>query len=100
MPGIPAGPIHKGVNRTMNMYADEKSDKAIVPKKLPNEEGDSSEEAVEGRALPKGNISQTTVVRTQSRAATSSGLAGVRKAARQAWDVPYTISTSSPLSPL
>ena len=48
------------------------------------EEGDSSEEAVEGRALPKGNISQTTVVRTQSRAATSSGLAGVRKAARQA----------------
>ena len=84
MPGIPVGPIHKGVNRTMNMYADEKSDKAIVPKKLLNEEGDSSEEAVEGRALPKGNISQTTVVRTQSRAATSSGLAGARKAARQA----------------
>ena len=50
MPGIPAGPIHKGVNRTMNRYADEKSDKAIVPKKLLNEEGDSSEEAVEGRA--------------------------------------------------
>ena len=84
MPGIPAGPIHKGVNRTMNRYADEKSDKAIVPKKLLNEEGDSSEEAVEGRALPKGNISQTTVVPTQSRAATLSGLAGARKAARQA----------------
>jgi hypothetical protein len=43
VPGRHAGPIHEGMNRTMNMYADEKSDKAIVPKKLPNEEGDSSD---------------------------------------------------------
>ena len=46
MPGRHAGPIHEGLNRKMNMYADEKSDKAMVPQKLPSEEGDSSEEAV------------------------------------------------------
>ncbi len=90
MPGRHAGPIHEGINRTMNMYADEKSDKAIVPRKLPNEEGYPSEEAVEGRALPKGNTGQSTVVRTQCRGATSSGLAGVRQAAQQGKDVQFT----------
>ncbi len=48
MPGRHAGPIHEGINRTMNMYADEKSDKAIILKKLANEEDYPSEEAVEG----------------------------------------------------
>lgn len=74
----------------MNMYTDEKSDKAILPKKQPNNEGDPSAEAVEGRALPKGNTGQTTVVRTQSRVTTSSGLAGVRQAAQQGKDVQFT----------
>ena len=74
----------------MNMDADEKSDKAIVPKKQPNNEGLPSAEAVEGRALPKGNTGQTTVVRTQCRAATSSGLAGVRHAVQQGKDVRFT----------
>ena len=52
----------------MTMHADEKSDQVIVLKKLPNKEADFSGEAVEGRATPKGNISQTAVVRTPGRA--------------------------------
>ncbi len=74
----------------MNMNADEKSDKIIVPKKRPNKGGTSLAEAVEERILPKGNAGQTTAVRTQSRAAASSGLAGVRQAARKEKDVRFT----------
>ena len=72
------------------MYADEKSDKAIVPKKQSNKEGLPLAEAVEGRALPKRNTGQATAVRTQSRGAASTGLAGVRQAARQKKDVQFT----------
>jgi len=72
------------------MHADEKSDKVIVPKKQPNKEGMLSAEAVEGRTLPKRNTGQATAVRTQSRGTASSGLAGVRQAARQSKDVQFT----------
>jgi len=72
------------------MHADEKSDKVIVPKKQPNKEGMISAEAVEGRTLPKRNTGQATAVRTQSRGTASSGLAGVRQAARQSKDVQFT----------
>jgi group II intron reverse transcriptase/maturase len=72
------------------MYADEKSDKAVVPKKQPNKEGLPLAEAVEGRALPKRNNGQATAVRTQSRGTASNGLAGVRQAARQKKDVQFT----------
>jgi len=72
------------------MHADEKSDKVIVPKKQPNKEGMLSAEAVEGRTLPKRNTGQATAVRTQSRGTASSGLAGVRQAARQGKDVQFT----------
>ncbi len=89
-PGRHAGTIHEGRNRTVNMYADEKSDKVIVPQKQPNNGGCPSAEAVEGRALPKGNTGQATAVRTLSRVAASSGLAGVRQAARQRKDVQFT----------
>lgn len=72
------------------MHADEKSDKVIVPKKQPNKEGMLSAEAVEGRTLPKRNTGQATAVRTQSRGTASSGLVGVRQAARQSKDVQFT----------
>lgn len=72
------------------MYADEKSDKAVVPMKQPNKEGYPLAEAVEGRALPKRNTGQATAVRTQSRGTASNGLAGVRQAARQKQDVQFT----------
>lgn len=72
------------------MNADEKSDKVIVPKKRPNKERQLSAEVMEGRTLPKRNTGQTTAVRTQSRGIASSGLAGVRQAARLRKDVQFT----------
>jgi len=62
------------------MNAVRKSDGNIVPKKQANKGGISSAEPVEGRTPTKRNTGQTPTVRTQSRAAVSSGLAGVRQA--------------------
>ena len=78
-----AGRFMKASCRKMNVYVDEKSDKGVVPVKPPNKEDQSSAEAVEGRPLPEGNRRQTTVVRTQRRAITSSGLSMVRGAEPQ-----------------
>jgi len=62
------------------MYANEKSDKVVVPKKHPNKEGFPSSENVEGRTLSKRNTSQATAVRTQSRVAASTWIGcGVRQ---------------------
>jgi len=72
------------------MYANEKSDKVILPEKQSNNEGVPSAENVEERTLPKRNIGQATADRTQSRGAASSGLAGVRQAARRNKDVQFT----------
>ena len=74
----------------MNKYVDEKSDNVVLPTKLSNKEGSSSAETVEGRTLPEGNSQQTTVDRTQSRVATSSGLLSVRQAARTRKDVRFS----------
>ncbi len=86
--GMP-GRFTGGINLTLDMNADEKSDKVIVPEKPSNNGGLPLAESVEERTLPKRNTSQTTVVRTQRRVATSSGLAGVRQAARQGKDVRF-----------
>ena len=61
------------------MYADEKSDEAIVLTKRPNKRTKLLAEVVEGRASPKGNSRQAAVVRTLSRVATSNRLAAVRR---------------------
>ncbi len=70
----------------MNMYVDEKSDNAVIPKKPSNKEGVPSAETVEGRTLPEGNSDQTAAVRTQRRVATSSGLRAVRRAGKHGVD--------------
>ena len=62
------------------MSAGEKSDRAIVPKKRPNNERQLSAEDGEGRARPKGNNRQAAAVRTQSRETASVRLAVVRRA--------------------
>ena len=67
-------------NRTLNMYAGEKSDRAIGPEKRPNKGRQLPAEDVEERARPKGNIRQAAAVRTQSRGAASIRLAVVRQA--------------------
>jgi DMSO/TMAO reductase YedYZ molybdopterin-dependent catalytic subunit len=67
-----------------NMHENrEKSDCAVVPVKQPNKGGQSSAEAVEGRAQTKENIVQSHMHPTQSRKRMSQGLGGVRKAARE-----------------
>lgn len=60
-----------------------KSDRAVVPTKPPNEAGRPAEEAVEGRALAKGNLREQNASRTQRRTDAPSALERVRQAARR-----------------
>jgi group II intron reverse transcriptase/maturase len=60
-----------------------KSDSAVVPAKLPNKAGQPAAEAVEGRALAKGNSPERNALRTQRRDSTQSALERVREAARK-----------------
>ncbi len=69
--------------RTTGTNDSRKSDSNIVPRKPANNEGKTSAEQVEGRALTKGNIINTAAVRTQGRGASSIGLYGVRRKALQ-----------------
>ena len=66
-------------DRTLNMYAGEESDWAIVPEKRPNNGRQLPAEDVEGRARPKGNSRQAAAVRTQSRGVASIRMAVVRQ---------------------
>ena len=78
------GRLEKATSRTSSAHVGGKSDRLIVPKKLPNKGATkvAPAEVVEERGLTKGNIGQTAVPRTQSRTRTSNGLAGVRSVAR------------------
>src|SRR5258705_13182767 len=76
-----SGPAGEGNSRTPSMYADEKSDEVVVPRKRPNKGRQLPAEVVEGRASPEGNSRQAAVVRTLSRDATSIRLAAVRQSA-------------------
>ena len=71
-------PRSEGQGRNAEMNDREKSDGCVVPEKLPNEE-----EAMEGRHPTKRNSEQPNAVRTQSRAAASSGLDRVGEVARR-----------------
>src|SRR5215831_6439494 len=73
-----AGPAREGRSRTPSMYADEKSDEVVVPRKRSNNGRQLLAEVVEGRASPEGNSRQAAVVRTLSRATTLIRLAAVR----------------------
>lgn len=66
------------------MNARGKSDGRVVPRKSANEEPPSgSEEPMEGRRPTKGNAEQDAAPRTQGRTRASTGLQGVREAARR-----------------
>jgi group II intron reverse transcriptase/maturase len=60
-----------------------KSDSAVVPEKLPNKAAQAAAEAVEGRALAKGNSPERNAPRTQGRISAPSALERVREAARR-----------------
>src|SRR6202049_3258068 len=81
VPGLVPGRLGQGKSRTPSMYADEKSDEAVVPRKRPNKGRQLPAEVVEGRASPEGNSRQAAVVRTLSRVTTSIRLAAVRRSA-------------------
>ena len=66
--------------RTLDVYAGEESDRAILPMKPPNKEAQASAEAVEGRARTKENIRQSHTPPAQDGYGVSQGLAGVRHA--------------------
>ncbi len=80
VPGCLSGPVQEGESRTLNMYAGEESDWAIVPRKRPNKGSVLPAEVVEERARPEGNNRRAAAVRTQSRVAASIWLAAVRQA--------------------
>lgn len=70
-------------DRKPAIHADEKSDTPIVPVKLPNE-GDNLEEVMEERGVTRRNADESPAPRTQSRnKSASTGLEGVREAARR-----------------
>lgn len=60
-----------------------RSDRPIVPTKLPNKAGQPDAEAVEGRGLAKGNANQQNTPRTQRRTSVPSALDRVREVARR-----------------
>ncbi len=60
-----------------------KSDRPVVPGKLPNKAGQPVAEGVEGRGLAKGNSGEQNAPRTQSRISAPSALDRVRQAARK-----------------
>jgi RNA-directed DNA polymerase len=65
------------------MHAREKSDHAIVARKPANDVEPSTEESVEPRAGAKGNASQQSTGRAQSRETVSQALERIRQAARE-----------------
>ena len=63
----PGGPLREGQGRTPEMHERGKSDRPVVPAKLPNNTGSPGAEAVEGRGLAEGNTDQLDTPRTQGR---------------------------------
>ena len=76
-----AGRAGKAEGRNPAMHDTGKSDRPIVPTKLPNKAGRPAAEAVEGRGLAKGNTDGQNACRTQSRTHAHSALSRVRQAA-------------------
>jgi hypothetical protein len=78
-----AGRSGKAEGRNPDVYDGGKSDGCIVPQKAANKGRALPAEQLEGRRPAKGNTLQSTTPRTQSRTGVSSGLQGVREAARR-----------------
>ena len=77
------GRCGKAPGRTTQMNEGWQSDSSIVPTKSVNKEATDSAESMEGRDGAKGNTSQQTTPRTQSRTGVPHALERVRQAARR-----------------
>lgn len=73
-----------------HMHGSGESNSGVVLTKHPNKSGRPLAEGVEGRPLTKENTDQPNSCRTQSRESGSSGLAGVREAARRDGKLKFT----------
>jgi len=71
------------MSRTSDMHVGGESDGRVVPTNCPNKGVEPPAEGMEGRRPTKENIELTTPPRTQRRTGESSGLPGVRQAARK-----------------
>ena len=85
--GVMSGGAGKG-NRNPAIYAAEKSDALVVPKK-PSNKGEPAEE-VEGRNAAKGNADEPTACRTPSRESAKTGLERVRETAKRDGRLKFT----------
>jgi RNA-directed DNA polymerase len=72
------------------MYGHGKSDRPVVPAKLPNKPGGAGAEVVEGRGLPKGNAARQTRPGRRAGLGVSSELDRVRRVARKDRKVRFT----------
>jgi RNA-directed DNA polymerase len=72
------------------MHDREKSDRLVVPAKLPNKPGVPGAEVVEGRGLPEGNTASETRPGRSAGQGVSSDLGRVRRVARKDGDVRFT----------
>jgi RNA-directed DNA polymerase len=81
-------------DRTSDAHVRGKSDGPIVPQKRTNKtgqpSGEPSAESVEERGPTKGNAAKTAAHRTPSRKCASTGLVGVRRAARRDKELRFT----------
>jgi group II intron reverse transcriptase/maturase len=78
------------MNQKSNMHVAGESDGRTVPTKCPNKNGKPLAEGMEGRRPTKENIEQTTASQTQSWVNASSGLLGVREAAKREGKTRFT----------
>lgn len=72
------------------MHGQEKSDRPIVPGKLPNKAARVAAEGVEGRGPAKGNPQKPAILRTQGRARVGEGLERIRQVALRGKEVRFT----------
>jgi hypothetical protein len=72
------------------MHDHEKSDRPVLPVKLPNKPGEPGAEVVEGRGLPEGNTAGETRPGRSAGLGVSSDLDRVRQVARKDRDVRFT----------
>jgi group II intron reverse transcriptase/maturase len=84
---LPGG-TEKVIDRNSVINATEKSDTPVVPKKPPNK--GKPAEVVEERGVAKGNAGEPPAGRTQSRETASTGLEGIREAARRSRRMKFT----------
>ena len=82
-------------DRTPNRHVNGESDDPVVPAKQAKKAGPTpADESVEGRRSAKRNVARQVADRTQSRKSASSGLSGVRKAARRETCIPINAFAS------